>query len=295
MLGVEDLRLIRAVVTTGTLTGAAASLRVDHSTAFRRLGAVEARLGVRLFERARDGYVPTEAGEAAAATAEHVLAEMAALDLRIAGRDLRPTGTVRLTMPDTMVAALAPMLAAFRVRHPGIVVELVVSNAHLALTRRDADVALRPAAEVPETLVGRRVAMIATAVYAAAAGGDAEGDDAAWIGLDEALAHTVAARWLAGNVAPARIVARCDSLLAAAALARAGIGRALLPCLVGDADPALRRVLPPIPEAAIPLWILTHPDLRGTARIRALTGFLAERLTGVFARLSAGDQPAQSR
>lgn len=69
LIGLEDLRLVHAIAAEGTLTGAARRLGVDHSTAFRRLGTLEKRLGVRLFERARDGYAPTPAGEAAIVTA----------------------------------------------------------------------------------------------------------------------------------------------------------------------------------------------------------------------------------
>ena len=96
-IGWEDLRLVRAVGEAGTLTGAARRLGVDHSTAFRRLGALEERLGVRLFERARNGYAPTPAGEATLAAAERILGDLGELERRIAGEDLRPSGTVRVT------------------------------------------------------------------------------------------------------------------------------------------------------------------------------------------------------
>src|SRR5918911_4366758 len=151
-LGLDDLRLVRA-------------LGVDHSNAFRRLNALESRLGTRLFERRRDGYLATPAGHAAAEAACRVADEMARLALRLAGSDLRPYGTVRVTTTDTLVDLLTPALAAFRVRYPEIVPELVVANAFLSLAHRDADVAIRPAASAPEELVGRRTATIATAIY----------------------------------------------------------------------------------------------------------------------------------
>src|SRR4051794_16437719 len=104
----EDLRLVRAIGEAGTLTVAAHRLGVDHSTAFRRLGAVEKRLGVHLFERARDGYTPTHAGEAAIAAAVRILDD---LEHRLAGEDLRPSGVVRLTTTDTLLELIAPILA----------------------------------------------------------------------------------------------------------------------------------------------------------------------------------------
>ena len=53
----DDLRVVLAVFRQGTLSGAARSLGVTHSTVFRRLGAIEQQMGARLFERFRDGYV----------------------------------------------------------------------------------------------------------------------------------------------------------------------------------------------------------------------------------------------
>src|SRR5438552_1107485 len=121
----EDLQLLATLGEAGSLTGAARRLGVDHSTAFRRLGALEQRLGVRLFERARDGYSPTPAGEAAIATALRILDDLDALERRLAGEDLRPSGVVRVTTTDTLVEFLAGPLAAFREAHREIVVEVI--------------------------------------------------------------------------------------------------------------------------------------------------------------------------
>jgi DNA-binding transcriptional LysR family regulator len=282
-IGWEDLRLVRAVGDAGTLTGAARRLGVDHSTAFRRLGALEQRLGVRLFERARDGYAPTPAGEVTLAAAERILGDLGELERRIAGEDLRPSGTVRVTTTDTLLDILAPCFAAFRMAHPEITVEVVATNAFFTLTRRDADVALRPAASAPEGLVGRRIATLATAVYGAPDylarhpdRSDLHAHD--WIAPDESLGHLGSTKWIQSAVLPERVVHRANSLLALRAAARAGIGVAALPCYLADPDPALRRVHPPLLEMESALWLLTHPDLRRVARIRALPDFLAEWL-----------------
>ena len=164
-LGVEDLRLLQAIGEQGSLSAASRRLGVDHSNVFRRLGGIEQRLGVRLFDRARDGYTPTPAGETAIATAARVLAEIELLERRLAGEDLRPSGIVRITTTDTLAPFMALLLKGFRKAHPEIVTEVFVSNAFLTLTRRDADVALRPASQPGDALVGRKVAEIAFAVY----------------------------------------------------------------------------------------------------------------------------------
>lgn len=279
----DDLRLVFAVSEAGTLTGAARRLGVDHSTAFRRLGALEARLGARLFERSRDGYSPTPAGEITIASASRMIADLSELERRLAGEDLRPSGMVRVTTTDTLLDFLAPLLAAFRIAHPEITLELVAANAFFTLTRRDADIAIRPAVSAPDNLVGRRVAMIATALYAtpdylARSGdhGDLRAQD--WVGPDESLGHLGSARWMRLEIPAERVVYRANSLMALRAAARAGMGIAPLPCYLADPDPLLERVRPPLEDMASALWLLTHRDLRRVARIRALLDFAAARL-----------------
>lgn len=278
-IGWEDLRLVRAVGEARTLTGAARRLGVDHSTAFRRLGALEERL----FERARDGYTPTPAGEATLAAAERILGDLGELERRIAGEDPRPSGTVRMTTTDTLLDFLAPCLATFRMAHPEITVEVVATNAFFTLTKRDADVAIRPAASAPEGLVGRRIATLATALYAAPdylARHPDYSDSRAhhWIGPDESLGHLGSAKWMRAEVLSERVVYRANSFLALRAAARAGIGVAPLPCYLADPDPALCRVQAPLLEMESALWLLTHPDLRRVARIRAVLDFLSKWL-----------------
>src|SRR3954453_7748954 len=281
----DDLRLLAALAAVGSLAGAARRLRVNHASAWRRLGALEGRLGARLFERGRDGYAPTPAGEEAIAVADRTLRELAELERRLAGQDIRPTGPVRLTTTETLLNLVTPALAALRETHPGIVVELITDSAFFTLTRRDADIALRPASAAPDGLVARRLGEVATAIYAsetyvtARAVSDVRSLD--WLAPDDSLSHLGSARWIGAEVAPERVVLRASSLTALCAAARAGIGVAPLPCFVGDLEPGLVRVLPPVTEMASVLWLLTHPDLRRTARVRAVLDLLARR----FARL----------
>jgi DNA-binding transcriptional LysR family regulator len=279
----DDLRLVRAIGEAGTLTGAVRRLSVDHSTAFRRLGAVEKRLGVHLFERARDGYTPTPAGEAAIAAAARILDDLGDLERRIADEDLRPSGIVRVTTTDTLLELISPILAALRNEYSQITIELVAANFFFTLTKRDADIAIRPASAAPENLVGRRLATLATAPYAAPSYLARQADPTElsayeWIGFEDSLSHLGSARWVEANIPDCRIVCRTNSLLALRAAARAGMGVAALPCYLGDLDSALRRVHPPLADMEASLWLLTHPDLRRVARIRTVLDFIAERL-----------------
>lgn len=282
----DDLRYVLAVADTGLLTAAARSLGVNHTTVLRRVAAFETRLGLRLFERLPTGYALTAGGEELIAAARRIDETVTELERKLAGRDLRPSGTVRVTTTNTLMGFILPeIIAEFRKTHPDIQLEIAVTNLMLKLTKRDADVAIRPAKDPPETLIGRRVAKIAFAIYGSPsylakrkAGRLA---DHRWIGPDDSLAATSVARWMRAELPECEITLRADSLLAACQAAQAGLGLAALPCYLGDTAPELVCVHRPIPEMETALWILTHADLRHTARIRAFTEFAA----GALARL----------
>jgi DNA-binding transcriptional LysR family regulator len=279
----NDLRLVVTIAREGSLSGAARRLDVTHSTVFRRLGTIEAAMRTRLFERFRDGYVPTPAGEIVAASAARLEDEVLALERKLSGQDLRPSGTVRITTTDTLGAILMRHLPAMRAAHPDIQLEIGISNMMANLTRREAEIAVRPTPAPPELLVGRRIADIAHAIYGSRAylarRDDKDLSVHDWIGLDDTLAGTVIAGWVRENVHAARITCRVDALPALRDAAAAGLGLALLPCYVGDLAPGLRRLTSKtLPEPRSALWLLTHDDLKRTARIRATLDFMAKAL-----------------
>jgi molybdate transport repressor ModE-like protein len=276
MFAPDDLQLILAIGEAGSLASAARRLAVDHSSAYRRLGAIEQRAGVRLFERGRGGYAPTAAGEAALAVAARVLDELGALDRQLAGRDLSPSGTVRVTLPETLLAIVVPLVGRFAQAFPGIRIELATANAFFALAKRDADVAIRPAEAPPDGLVARRIAGLASAIYGRSRTLDPA--TAPWVAPDDTLAHLASARWIRHHVPDARVVLRANSLHALQLAAGEGVGVAALPCFMGDADNRLVRLGEPVAEMASALWLLTHPDLRKAARIRAFLDFAARDL-----------------
>jgi len=288
----DDLRLILAIAGAGSLSGAGRRLALSHATVFRRLAKVEERLGVRLFERARAGYVPTLAGEELAAAARRVEAEVLDVERRVAGRDLRPSGTLRVTTTDTlMVGLLSPIFVDFRKTHREIALEVAISNDVLSLSKREADVAIRPVNRPSEMLVGRKIGVIEQVVYGRRAlipkrGGDLRAVD--WVGPDEAMAYRALDRWMAEEGLDERCRYRVDSLFGMLAAARDGAGLAVLPCYLGEPDRRLVRVGKAIPALATDLWLLTHPDLRKTARIRAFMDFVANAVTDLRSGLKPG-------
>ena len=283
----EDLRFVLAVAETSSLAAAARSLGVNHTTVLRRVGAFEQKLGVRLFDRLPTGYTLTAGGEELLAVSRQMAETVTELERRLTGQDLRLEGSLRITTTDTLMASVLPsVLAAFRQRHPGVLLEVATANAFANLTHRDADVAVRPAMDPPETLVGR-ISGIAFAIYAAPAylqergleaGDDLAVTDERWIGLSDALAGSSVARWMRARLPGSASVLRCDSLVAAREAAAAGLGLVGLPCYLGERTPGLVRIGSPVAEMATALWILTHEDLRRTARVSAFTEFAGQAL-----------------
>lgn len=288
----DDLRVFLAVARAGSLSGAARRLGVNHSTVFRRISGFEETLDVRLFERLPNGYALTPAGEETLRIAECIEADVATLDRTVTGQDLRLSGTVRITATDMLAFWLLPdHLRRFRSVYPGIELEIVVGNEALNLSRRETDIALRIGNTPPETLVGRRVGQLGFAVYGApdylAAHPETDLSQHHWIGLDNA--HAPLTRRFEKFLPGVRPAVRSNSVACAVHSARAGLGLGVLPCAVADQNSGLVRFAEVPDSFNLDLWLLTHEDLRHTARIRAvldyLTPALAENLKGQSTRL----------
>jgi DNA-binding transcriptional LysR family regulator len=280
----NDLALVLALSRERTLAAAAEKLGVDLSTVFRRLNALEARLRVRLFDRSPRGYQLTSAGERAAVAAERVETELLALDREISGRDQQLSGVVRVTASETFSYAVLPALfAQFRALHPRIRVVLSIDNRVMDLSRREADVALRVRRPVDAGLFGRKLTDVAWAFFGAREGaGNLRREGRSFnfgkhavIGWDES-ARIIASEWIAAHVPTERIGYRSNSLVNQLLCARAGLGIALLPCYLGDRDQGVRRVSGVLPDLSSELWIVTHQDLKNTARIRAFLGVIGD-------------------
>ena len=293
----DDLRCFLAVARTGSLSGAAKALGVNHSTAFRRIEALEERLGVRLFERHREGYTLTLAGDEMREAAERVDAEVDTLERRVTGRDLRLSGPLAVTTTDTLMAMfLGHSLASFQAAYPGIELTVLLDSQFFNLSKRQADVAVRPTLEPPETLVGRKVSDLAFAVYGTPAylAESGAGDDLArhrWLMPDDTLGHLAAARWQKKTLPDATVALRSNNLTGLMAGAVNGMGLALLPCFMADPESRLKRVAGPIAEAASALWLLTHADLRNTQRVRAFMDHMGDTLAAQRGLLEGRGRP----
>ena len=280
----NDYRVVLAIHRTGGLAPAARALGVNHATVFRQVNAMEARLGARLFDRHRSGYGLTAIGEVALAAAEAMEVQVLAAERRMAGGDLSLTGTIRVTAPDDMVQRLLlPIFVEFRERYPKIELEVIVENRFLNLSRREADIALRPTAAPPEAMTGINVGELGMALFAPPALADrfAAGEQLGslpWVGWEDG-AETLrfGGFYRASGLNPV-FAYRSNSLLAQISAAEAGLGIAVLPCFAGDTSDKLRRLETIDRVLATSLWILTHPDLRRAARIKAFIDYMSAAL-----------------
>lgn len=285
----SDLRHALAVGETGSLAGASRLLGVNHTTVLRRLDALEAKLGTRLFERKRSGYAPTDAGQTVLAHARHMADRVDEIERQILGRDRELTGLLQVTTAFVIMEHLLPgPLAEFARAYPGIEVE-VMENAFLvdlarrapesstSWSQRQADVALRISSTVAEHLVGRPLGNAPCKVYALRGARELPQTvqplatllkDAPWVAFERDAASRVYDRWMRQHLAQARVRVRVDIFNAAAAMLRTGIGVGVLPCFMEPNHPELVAVSDVIPEMTVPVWMLTHPDLRDTARVR---------------------------
>lgn len=281
----DDARLFLALSREGTLRGAARVLGVDQATVGRRVGAMERDLGAKLFLRASDGYLLTPAGETALAAARRM--ENAALELqaKIAGQDNALSGTVRVTSTDSIsLDFLIPAIGALHRIHPQIRVDLEVSTQMLSLPRRQADLAIRNIKPDNPDLVVRKIAQWPVALFASEAYLAEHGEPDPH---GEFAGHDIVAYkpYIEGGrlftlldepARQGRITAALNSSLMLRRAVVAGLGVGEMPVHMGERE-GLVRVWPDRTRRDdYEVWLVMHPDLRGSARIRTVADHLAQ-------------------
>lgn len=298
----DDLRFVLALSRANGLTSAARALGINPSSVYRRLEALEASMGVRLFERLRSGYRLTDAGEELTEAASRMESEVLIVERRVLGADVRLQGSMRLATSEAlMIHVLADHVEEFRALYPDVNLDVALSNQHVDLARRDADIVIRATSAPPEHLVGRSVGHVNAAAYASSAYLDAKGrgkpiESYEWVGYDGALAHHRQARWTSDHVPDERVRLRFDSISAVLAVVLRGVGCGALPCFMADGHPELERLPGTYQETDVQMWVLTHPDLRKSAKIRAGLQFFGSRLSAYRSMLSGRtEDPAESR
>lgn len=277
----NDLKYVLAVFRTGTLAGAARSMGVNETTVARRIARADDRIGTRLFDRTNGALRPTAEGLEIIESAERVEREIHGAVLTVSGRDARIAGTVRITavpmiVNRILVPALGPLIGA----HHDLRIELIAEPRDLSLTKRQADIAVRLARPGKELgVLTRRLGQLDYGLYGRA-GESAE--TLPWITYEDGMAHLPQNRWMTDRQGGSTAPVGANDAETIIESVRAGLGKSLLPVVVGDRDPELKRL---DAEAPTPLsreiWIMVHPDLRGLKRVETALDWLEETLSGL--------------
>ncbi len=270
----DDLRFVLAVAETGSVSQAARRLGVNHATVLRRVAEFEQRHGSTIFAKTTRGYrvladkrdviKAAKSAEAAITTVEHLAGGHAGA--------LR--GTTRVTSTDTFCQLVLPdIIVDLQRQSRDLRIEVLCSNAHVDLALHRIDVAIRPTPELSADLEGDTVAEMGFAVYAT------DKTVSGWLGLVGPLSRSLGARWMIDNVNTDQVVGSADSFLVLHKMAASGIGRTILPCVIGDADSRLQRLDTAMPHFKVPIWVASHINSSSSSRVRLLKGALTNALS----------------
>jgi DNA-binding transcriptional LysR family regulator len=277
----DDLRYFLAAARAGTLAGGARALGVEHSTVGRRLTALDEALGVALLTRGPDGLALTEIGQRLVPLVEEVeRAVLAVGELATAGKT-----RVRVATPSGFARFLSPHLSAFQARHPGITIDVSSGSHPVDLKRGEADLALRIGPSDDQDLVSRKVGDSGWSMYAAEAylarhpvavdPRALAGHDV--LGFDPTLQAVPGARWITQHGQGANVVMRCREMADMVQACAAGLGLAVLPCMLADAERALRRLTPQV-LGSRRLALVYRKEALGTEAMRVVLDFLTDVL-----------------
>ncbi len=275
----ENLRYFLILARSGTLSGAARQVAVEHATVARRIAALEEELGVRLVDRRGRRLSLTSAGERIAEITGRMSAQAEAIERAAAGGRVEIAGQVTVSASPALAATmLAEPIVELRRRYPGLLIRVLAEHRYLSLDHREADIAVRLERPTSGDLTATRVGAVIFHLY-----GNREYlkatavSDWAFIGYDELLDATppqVALRRLAGDEP---LALRSSTVELQLALVRVGAGVAALPDFIAAGDPMLSRAQPD-EIARREVWLVFHTDLKSSVPVRTVANGLREFL-----------------
>jgi DNA-binding transcriptional LysR family regulator len=293
----NDLRYFLAVARHGSTIAAAKALHLSQSTVHRRLAELEKGVGRHIVIRHATGYRLTEFGNELLPLVKQVEEAVASLERHLVAANDAPSGSVRVTCSESIGYRLtqSPLLDGFHKRYPGLRIELIMSDHFLDIAKGEADVAIRAGVPNEESLVGRKIADVPWALYCSRSYLERHGrvertediDRHAVIEFDGDIRDHHAAQWLRSVAPHATVVARSNTVPGLMMTVKSGAGIAPLPMPLADRDGDLVRVLGPVPGLYSQIYLLTHPDLRHTPRVRAFFDFVIAELDQVRPILTA--------
>jgi DNA-binding transcriptional LysR family regulator len=270
----DDMRFFLALVREGSVSGAGRLLGVKHTTVSRRISAFEEQLGSRLFDRLPSGYAMTQVAENLYPHALSMEELAQAADREVFGMDTQLKGELKLTASyDVLTRLVTPKLSQFTEQYPGIALELSSSTELSDLASRQADIALRLTPKPPEYLIGRELVSLSHGVYASRQ----------YLTRKRAIEKLILwahdrdmPEWVKHHFTKGRVVAKVSEIMTMMDAVKNHMGIARMPCYVGDAEPSLRRLDLSLSPSDWGVWVLSHVDLRATARVRVCREFLID-------------------
>ena len=284
----SDIRVFLAIEEHGSLLAASEHLSLSQPTLGRRLAAMEKRMGVSLFVRTGRRMQLTDTGRSILENARRMEREMLAIERAVDVQSRGLAGEVVITATEgTGTEWLPPELTKFRRRYPDITLNIRVDSRSMDLLRREADIALRLGEPNEPELIGRRLVTVGFGLYAA----PSYLEHAPPLeSLDDLVNHDLIALEQAGgptrlvpgddlaHLPTGRFVFSTNSPAAQMSAARAGYGVAALSHRWVAMQGGLVALLPETNLFETPMWLLTHEELRHSARIRAVSDFITERV-----------------
>jgi DNA-binding transcriptional LysR family regulator len=278
MVDWEDIRHFLAVAQSGTLSGAARSLKVDHATVSRRLAAFEAALDVRLIDRLPRSCRLTAIGRQVFERATEMEAGAHGIARLAKAAHVPLVGRVTLSAAPVLVAPLlAGHLARFHDEYPDILLSLSAQGQQVSLSRREADIAVRLVRPDEAGSVTRKVGTMAFGLYAHRSYVHRNVPERwQFIAFDQSFADMPQQQWLLGVAGDRPVVCELNYISEHLIAVRAGVGVAGLPCFLGERDPDLVRIEDDVPSFTRDIWLVVHRDLRNTPPMRAVMDFVSQ-------------------
>lgn len=279
MFAWDDVRFFLAFAESGTLSGAARMLKVDHVTVARRVTGLEQSLGETLVYRFSKRWSMTDAGREIADLALSMQSQAYALERAVRARKVGSSAVVTVSAPPTLASTfLAPRFAELRARHPELELSLLGTPATVSLSRQEADVAVRLAQPTEMSSVARRIGRIAYGFYAAPGYVQIPPEQWEFIAYDGSLDHVPQQEWLRAFAGGRRVVFSSNDLTSQLAAARQGVGIAALPSFLVAPDAGVVPVPADVAPLARDIYLVVHADLRRNHAIRIVMDFISEQI-----------------
>ncbi len=283
----DHIRYFLALAEHGTLSLAAKSLGVSHSTVLRRVRAFEDQLQSHLFDHTNEGYSLTAAGNALFDEAIKMQGTLSALSREISGADNQLEGEIVITTTDTLSQYVLPkVMAKLNRKYEGIRFSLYMANQISDISNREADIAIRTCKIPPDNLIGRKVGEIKFSAVASRRYVKHYGltsfpkaaTEHRFIVLNESYASSPFYQWFDKRISQHGRCTKVNNFLCAAALAREGMGITVLPSYMIAKDSMLVPLSTASDISGNDLWVLSHADLRDTKKVQLVRQYLYDEL-----------------